>query len=128
MPLLFPPFLFLLHDPLFQQGVGHGQHHRTDEEPDDAKGDKTADHAGKDQEQRQIGPLLDEELADKVVDGADEDRPGVAGFFIASTSLCSSACCSFCYLCDLRPLQAEARHQPLLIEKESKHVGLRRGG
>ena len=40
-----------------EQRVGDGQHHRSDEDPDQAKSHQAADHTREDEQERQIGPL-----------------------------------------------------------------------
>src|SRR3954464_16083219 len=44
-----------LGDPVLQQGVGDGQHHRTEEQPEQAECQEAADHADEDEQKRQIG-------------------------------------------------------------------------
>jgi hypothetical protein len=53
------------HDPCLQEGVCHGEHHRSDKESDDAESDETPDDTGEDQ-QRKVGPFLDEDRAMKL--------------------------------------------------------------
>ena len=59
--------------PLLEQGIGDGEHHRSDEEPHDAEGNQSADHAGKDQQQRNVGSPLDQQRPDDIVERARDD-------------------------------------------------------
>ena len=42
-------------DPCVEQRVGHGKHHRTDEDADQTESEQTADHARENKQQRQVG-------------------------------------------------------------------------
>src|SRR5262249_35772544 len=61
--------------PLDEERVRDREHHRPDEEPDDPEGDQATDHAGEDQEERQVGPPSDEDGSQEVVERAAEDGP-----------------------------------------------------
>jgi hypothetical protein len=62
-------------DPRFEQPIGHGQNHRSHEQPDDAKADETADYACDDEEQGQVRAALDQDRAHDVVEQADRHAP-----------------------------------------------------
>ena len=55
--------------------IAHGEHHGSDKDAEEAEREKTADHPREDQQQRQIGALLDQHRAEEIVERADEYRP-----------------------------------------------------
>src|SRR5262249_18718767 len=58
-----------------EQRICYRQYHRADEESGDAEGDQPTNHARKDQQEREVGTVLDQQRAQKVVEGPAEDRP-----------------------------------------------------
>ena len=55
--------------------MGHGKHHRTDEDADQTETEQTADHARENKQQRQIGALADQDRPQKIIHGTREHRP-----------------------------------------------------
>ena len=61
-------------DPGDEEGPGDGQQHRPHEEPHDAEGQDAPEHPGQDEQERQVGALLDEDRANHVVHRDGHER------------------------------------------------------
>src|SRR6476620_9697507 len=65
----------LFGDPGAELRVGDCEQHGADEQADQPEADQAADHAGHDEQQRQVGAAADQDRPDHVVEQTDDYRP-----------------------------------------------------
>src|SRR5215217_2799818 len=62
-------------NPSYKQRIGHREHDRGDKDPHNLKCDKTTDDASEDQQEREVGTLLDYDRAHQAIEEDDGNRP-----------------------------------------------------